>query len=106
LEAQISSVNGIVTADFNEDGSADILLGGNFYPYRTAYGRSDASLGLLLLGDGKGKFKPVSWDQSGFFAPGDVRAMAMINGKAGRNFILLGRNSEKMSLIEFGNTTK
>lgn len=106
LEAQISCVSGILTGDFNEDGFIDILLSGNFYPNRTEYGRNDASLGLMLAGDGKGKFKTVSWNESGFFAPGDVRNMVLMNGEAGRKFILLARNNEKMSLIDFVNTTK
>ena len=103
LLTQISSVNGILTEDFNQDGLIDILLAGNFYPYRTQYGRSDSSLGLLLLGNGKGNFDPVPWDQSGFFAVGDVRNMVLVNGKPGRKFILLARNNDQMSLIDVGN---
>ena len=104
--AQISSVSGIITDDFNQDGFIDILLSGNFYPYRTQYGRSDSSIGLLLTGDGTGNFEPVSWDRSGFFAPGDIRNMISINGKKGRRFILLARNNDKMSLFELSDFDK
>jgi hypothetical protein len=101
--SQISTVNGILTDDFDHDGHPDILLTGNFYPYRTQFGRNDASIGLLLRGDGKGKFEPVSWDKSGFFATGDIRNMVFVNGDKGRKFILLARNNDKMSLIEWDN---
>ncbi|MEX2234747.1 MAG: FG-GAP-like repeat-containing protein, partial [Cyclobacteriaceae bacterium] len=99
MMAQISAVNGVVTGDFNVDGFPDILLGGNFYPYRTEYGRSDASLGLLLLGNGKGVFDFIPWDESGFFATGDIRHMASVEGENGRKFIVVARNNEKMSLF-------
>lgn len=101
LLAQISKVNGVVTEDFNHDGFIDILLAGNFYPYRTQYGRSDAGMGLLLAGDGKGKFVQVPWDQSGFFAPGDVRNMQLVNGKASKRFIAVARNNDGMSMFKF-----
>jgi hypothetical protein len=97
---QISSASGILTEDFNHDGFLDILMAGNFYPYRTQFGRSDSCIGLLLLGDGKGKWKSVPWDQSGFFAAGDVRNMTFVKGRPERMFILVARNNEKMSLIE------
>jgi hypothetical protein len=101
VAAQISSVSGIITEDFNHDGFPDILLAGNFYPYRTQFGRSDSGIGLLLLGDGKGKWKPVPWEQSGFFAAGDVRNMMFVKGKPEWQFILVARNNEKMSLIKY-----
>ena len=99
--AQISSVNGIMADDFNGDGVIDILLAGNFFPYRTEYGPADSSLGLMLLGDGKGKFDPVPWDRSGFLAIGDVRNMQMLNVDRGSKFILLARNNDKMSLFAY-----
>lgn len=103
VSAQVSRVNGIVSQDFNRDGFTDILLAGNFYPYRTEFGRSDAGIGLLLLGDGKGNWQPLPSDRSGFYAAGDIRNMAFLNGKAGHQFILLARNNDKMSLIDFDN---
>ena len=101
LLAQISSVNGILTEDFNQDGFIDILLAGNFYPFRTEYGPSDASMGLLLLGNGKGKFDPVPWGQSGFWVGGDVRNMQLLNGVPPKKYVVIARNNDKMSLIRF-----
>lgn len=59
IEAQMSCLTGIITDDFNKDGMVDILLAGNFYPYRTQYGSSDAGKGLLLTGNNKFGFKPL-----------------------------------------------
>ncbi|HOX83072.1 MAG TPA: FG-GAP-like repeat-containing protein [Chryseolinea sp.] len=101
LSAQVSSVNGILTDDFNHDGFVDILLTGNFYPRRSEYGRSDASMGLLLLGNGKGKFDPVNFDQNGFMAQGDIRNMVFLKSESNSKFILLVRNNDKMSLFDF-----
>jgi hypothetical protein len=100
LMAQISCTNGIVSRDFNHDGFIDILLAGNFYSYRTEYGRNDSSIGLLLLGNGKGNFKPVPWSESGFFAGGDIRNMTILTGAEDKMYILLARNNDRMSLIE------
>lgn len=97
--AQISAVNGIVADDFNDDGFADILLAGNFFPYRTEYGPSDASLGLMLLGNGRGNFDAVSWNKSGFLASGDVRNIQMLKANNGSRVILVARNNDKMSLF-------
>jgi hypothetical protein len=102
--AQTSSSNGIVATDFNADGNNDVLLSGNFYPYRTQVGRSDAGLGVLLAGDRSNTFKPTSWQQTGFFAEGDIRNMAVLNGKAGKKFLLLVRNNDKMTLYDFSET--
>ncbi len=99
-ESQVSSVNGIIAGDFNNDRFIDILLAGNFFPYRTQYGRSDAGMGALLTGNGKGGFLAMPPGKSRFFAQGDIRDMILLNGKEGRRFILLARNNDTMSLIE------
>jgi enediyne biosynthesis protein E4 len=100
IEAQISSVMGILPGDFNHDGFKDILLAGNFYPYRTQFGRSDSSVGLVLLGNGKGNFEPLPWDKSGFFAAGDVRNMVLLKSSHNRKLVVIARNNEKISLLE------
>jgi enediyne biosynthesis protein E4 len=105
-EAQLSKITSIETGDFNNDDRGDILLAGNFYPYRTQFGRSDAGIGLLLTGDGKGNYETVSWTESGFYASGDVRGMANLKGSQGKSFIVIVRNNDKMSLFKFSNEIK
>ncbi|WP_082491368.1 VCBS repeat-containing protein [Pedobacter sp. Leaf194] len=101
VEAQFSRVWGIVIDDFDKDGIKDILLSGNFYPYRVQLGQADASLGLLLTGDGKGNFKAVSPYESGLYIDGDVRNMLEINGPSKR--IIVVKNNDEAQVIKVNN---
>jgi hypothetical protein len=98
--AQVSCTNGILSSDYNQDGFQDLLLAGNFFPFRTQYGRSDAGMGLFLSGDGKGDFKPFGWENSGFLAQGDIRNMVSLKGKSGKTFVLVTRNNDRLSLFQ------
>jgi enediyne biosynthesis protein E4 len=100
IAAQISAVNAILCNDFDGNGTVDILLAGNFFPYRTQFGPSDASNGLLLSGDGKGKFIPVPFTRSGFCARGDVRGMVAMRGEH-RTIIAVARNDDHLSFFEY-----
>jgi enediyne biosynthesis protein E4 len=73
--AQISNVNGIVLDDFNGDGNMDIALNGNDFGMATMLGRNDAYNGLILQGNGKGNFQPLSILQSGLFIPYNGKAL-------------------------------
>ena len=64
--------------DYNQDGNLDILCTGNFYAPEVETTRYDASIGMLLLGDGKNNFTPMHFEESGFFTPSDARGMAKI----------------------------
>ncbi|MDC6351165.1 VCBS repeat-containing protein [Zeaxanthinibacter sp. PT1] len=55
-QAQTSTVQDLLIDDFNEDGAADILLGGNTLEISTQLGRMDALHGLILLNNKKGGF--------------------------------------------------
>jgi len=91
--AQMSTVHAIQSGDFDHDGNTDLLIAGNFYPVNIQMGRYDASYGLLLKGDGKGNFKPVSSVHSGFSVKGEVRALrkVIINAK---DYYLTIRNND------------
>ena len=80
LAAQVSAVKDILVADFDADGTQDLLVAGNEFGRRAEYGRDNAGRGLLLRGSGDLAFEPAP--QSGFYAPGDVRKMAIIRGAA------------------------
>ena len=58
-EAQFSSANTISIGDFNQDNHLDMVIAGNLYVSEVETPRNDASIGLLLAGDGQGNFFPV-----------------------------------------------
>jgi hypothetical protein len=98
VQAQFSPVNGILFKDYDGDGKNDILLAGNFYPFRVQQGRCDAGLGCLLKGDGKGNFIPVNREQAGFCIRGDVRDMIELKKRAG-SVILISKNNAGVQAI-------
>jgi hypothetical protein len=74
VEAQFSTVNQVLTGDFDHDGYIDILLLGNHSDNRLKLGSIDANYGCLLKGDGKGHFTYVSQPVSGLSVKGDVKS--------------------------------
>ena len=92
VEAQFSMNSALAFEDFNADGVKDILLAGNFYPYRVQAGRCDASSGLILKGTGHGKYVPLFFDTTGFYAAGDVRTMTVLKTNGKENQLVIGVN--------------
>ncbi|MCH8330906.1 MAG: hypothetical protein IH946_05930 [Bacteroidetes bacterium] len=86
--------------DFNGDGNTDLLIAGNFYVSEVETGRADAGTGLLLLGDGSGKFSVLNYIESGFKADKDVRNLAVIKGADGQDIILVANNNDRLQLIK------
>ena len=99
VEAQISVMYGIGVSDYDGDGKADILMGGNFYQSKPEAGIYDASYGILLKGDGKGNFLTIPSAQSGFFIKGAVRDMLTIKSKK-KNLLLVARNNEPIKIFQ------
>ncbi len=85
--SQVAPVKGLITFDVNEDGNQDVLMIGNDYGNEVFAGRYDAFTGLILLGDGKGNLAPVPSAASGFYIPGDAKALAHLSGVKGELFI-------------------
>jgi hypothetical protein len=99
IEAQFAPVYGILILDFDHDGYLDILLTGNDYTTEVITGRYDASIGLLLSGDGKGHFKPINPAKSNLLVDGDSRGAATI--KVNKNLVhLFAQNSGKLKAYE------
>jgi len=80
-EVQYSPVFAINQMDFNDDGNADLLLCGNNSHTKLRLGKFDANYGILLAGDGQGKFRYITQNESGFNIWGDVRSCVQINNK-------------------------
>ena len=74
--AQLAPAFAPVVADFDGDGREDLFLAQNFSPTDIETPRFDAGAGLLLLGDGRGGFRPQSIAQSGIRVLGDQRGAA------------------------------
>jgi len=96
--AQVSALNGMVSVDIDGDGNKDIVLAGNFYPLRVQLGPLDASIGLILKGDGKGGFIPLSYERTHLQISGDVRNLIKI--KTADNYILAAtKNNGAVQLL-------
>ena len=102
VEAQVSAINDFIVKDFDRDGKLDILVSGNLYATEFRTARNDAGIGLFLRGDGKGNFDPVPVNRSGYFTPGDVKDLAIID-HAQNYAILVANNNDQLQLIRILN---
>lgn len=97
-QAQFSPVYSINVDDFDGDGRLDILTGGNLYRAKPEAGIYDASYGLLLKGEGNGKFIPLLPSVSGVFITGEIRALQSIS-VGGKKSVLVGRNNKTIEIL-------
>jgi hypothetical protein len=97
-EAQFSMMSAILYKDFDGDGKEDILLAGNFYPFRVQQGRCDAGLGTLLKGDGKGNFIAVNRTRTGLCIKGDIRDITELKGRQ-KNTIVISKNNDTVQVL-------
>lgn len=100
VEAQFSVVSALQSGDFDGDGKKDILLAGNFYGVTPLLSRYDASVGLLLKGDGKGNFASVSPAQSGFVVEGECRDIQFVTLANGKKVAIIMRNNDTLKVLE------
>ena len=103
-EAQIAPVYGILVSDVDGDGKQDLLLAGNFDGVKPEIGRMHAGQGLLLRGDGKGQFTPVSARQSGFRVAGQGRDIQKLRTARGTLY-LVTQNNDRALLFRAARTT-
>lgn len=99
IETQFSTVQGIVTGEFTGDSHLDILLAGNYFPFRVREGPCDASFGILLAGDGKGHFRPIPRQFSNLYLTGDVRDLLILNNMQGKRTIIASKNEGTVQVI-------
>ncbi|MGW9685015.1 VCBS repeat-containing protein [Flagellimonas sp. 2504JD1-5] len=90
--AQLTNINDMLVDDYNGDGWLDVLSVGNLFVSEVETPRNDAGTGLLLLGNGKGSFKPQTSRHSGFFVNGDAKKLVPFT-----------RNDSKMVLVAQNN---
>lgn len=99
LPAQFSRVSGAVLDDFDGDGKKDLLVAGNFFPWRTQLGRGDASLGMFLKGPGP-EFRAVDPAVSGCYIGGDVRGMVEVRGPGDAIWIIVAKNNDAVQVVK------
>ena len=73
-----------------------MLLTGNNHAGEVLYGWADASIGLLLTGDGRGNFRPVPPEASGIFLYNDHRSLAKLYTKRGVPIVLAAPNADSL----------
>lgn len=99
IEGQFSCTNGLSYRDYDGDGKKDLLLSGNFYPFRVQQGNSDAYFGVLLSGNNKGDFKTSIQNVPGLYIPGDERDMVVVKG-AEVDIIVISNNNERVQVLK------
>ena len=102
--AQFSSLNGMITDDFDGDNKLDIVINTNDYGTEVSTGRYDALNGLLLKGNGNGTFTPLSILKSGIYIPGNGKALIKLRGKNGKYLIAAGQNRGQLKVFELKKT--
>lgn len=100
LSTQYSCMNGMAAEDFDGDGNLDLLMVGNDYGTDVSIGRYDACNGLMLKGNGKGNFLPLSIIQSGWFVPGDAKALVKLRGTGGKCLLAASQNRGKLKVFQ------
>lgn len=100
--AQISTVNDLVVDDINGDGHADLILIGNNYDQETLFGRFDASLGTVLLGDGAFNWTPLPHYESGFLADGNARYIELLRSGGEGKILLVSNNNGPLQFFVYG----
>ena len=103
---QMSGINGMITDDFDGDGDLDILMSGNDYGTDVSTGRYDAGNGVFLKGDGKGNFTSLSILQSGWFIPGNGKAIAELRNKDGHVLIVASQNRGRLKMYTLKRSVK
>jgi hypothetical protein len=101
IQSDFSPVYAICANDFNGDGNIDLLLCGNIDNTRIRIGKIDANYGVLLVGDGKGKFTYVNQMESGLSLKGNVRDILKLDSNNGNNLLLIGLNNSAPITLKY-----
>lgn len=106
FEAQLSPMYGIFPDDVNGDGHLDVLLAGNFHGAPPNLGRMDASYGVVLRGDGTGRFTSIPPRESGFSVTGEARAITPISTPAHGRLVVVAKNDGPVQVFRRRQTTE
>lgn len=101
IQAQFAPIFGMITQDFDQDGNLDVLLTGNNFGAEVSVGRNDALNGLLLKGNGKGNFAPISLEKSGYCVTGDAKSLVKIMNQQGKLLTITSQNKNTLKFFEY-----
>jgi hypothetical protein len=102
--AQLSSLNGMIVDDFNDDGNLDVLINTNDYSTNVSHGRYDALNGLLLAGDGNGNFTARSMLESGIFIGGNGKGLVKFQNAKYEYMVAASQNRGRLKLYKLKNS--
>lgn len=97
IEAQFSPIHTLLAGDFDQDGSLDLLFGGNLFGVVPSLGRYDAQAVGWLRGLGKGQWQATSLADHGLDLEGQVNAIRPIK-TMGSEAVLIGINNDRLRL--------
>ena len=101
-EVQYAPIYNAVWDDFTGDGKPDFLMTGNQQWIRIKYGRYSANHGLLLAGNGQGKFNYIPQWKSGLKLRGQVRGTSVIRTARGSAVLAAGNDGAAYVIRKFG----
>lgn len=100
VAVQFSCINGMITEDMDGDGNLDVMGTQNDYGTEVSVGRYDAGNGILLKGDGRGGFTPLTIMQSGWFLPGNGKSLVKLRGAQGTTLIAASQNKGPLKVVK------
>lgn len=95
--AQLSTINDIILEDLNNDNHIDLITIGNMYAQETLFGRYDASIGEVFLGDGNLNWKSLPLNQTHFSADGDAKLIDVLHTATSRILVVINNNGNLQS---------
>lgn len=98
-QAQWAPLYALHAEDLTGNGLTDLMAGGNLDGVRPQIGRFDATFGLLMVQERDGEFRTLSVHESGFFNPGEIRAIEPFE-LGGERLWLVGRHNDRVRLFE------
>jgi hypothetical protein len=97
--SQYSALNGMIADDFNDDGNLDLCISTNDFSTEPSSGRFDALNGLVMIGDGKGNFTPLSIEQSGFFVPGNGKGLVRLRNANNKSLLVASQYNGPLKIF-------